>query len=194
MFSIIWITSHHICEQITYETRQNSSDFSISKMHSELNFPYFRWWRNCRIAGLGRNLSVTPIHFLPFRSTYLTRPRQEKLILSKVLWRRWFHVPTQQSILTGTSLSCDLNTSSLSWRIISARKLLLKYNLSPCVYLFLSFVKSRPRVALSCPLCEVVLSSPAAGHWHWLAGFPPHRLFVGRYPGLTVCTPLNPGF
>lgn len=61
------------------KTRQT---FPFSKMHSELNFPYFKWWRNCRIPELGRNLTVTPIHFLPFRRTYLTHPRQRELILS----------------------------------------------------------------------------------------------------------------
>lgn len=155
MFSIIWITSHLMCKQITYKSRQNPSGL--------LNFPKcIRSWtflisndgETAESLGLGRTLIATLIHFLPFKRIYLTHPRQEEInSIFTVLQRKWFHFLTQQSILTGTSPSFDLDTLSLSWRIVSAGKLLSNHNLNPCVYFLLSFAKSRCGAAHFYPLC-----------------------------------------
>lgn len=171
MFSIIWITSHLICKQITYKSRQSPTGlFNCPKCIQSWTFLISNGGETAESLGLGKTLTVTLIHFLPFRRTYLTHPRQVEIIsIFTVLQKKWFHFLTQQSILTGTSPSFDLDTSSLSWISVSARKLLSNYNLNPCVYFLVSFAKSRCRAAHSYPLCKVALSSPATGvDFDWL--------------------------
>lgn len=171
MFSIIWITSHLICKQITCKSKQNPSRLlKFPKCIQSWTILISSGGETAESLGLRRTLTATLIHFLPFRRTYLTHPRREKInAVFTVLQRKWFHFLTQQSILTGTSPSFDLDTSSLSWRIVSARKLLSNYNLNPCVYFLLSFAKSRCRAAHFYPLCKVALSSPGTGvDFDWL--------------------------
>lgn len=154
-----------MCKQITYKSRQNPSGL--------LNFPKcIQSWtflisydgETAESLGLGRTLIATLIHFLPFKRTYLTHPRQEEInSIFTVLQRKWFYFLTQQSLLTGTSPSFDLDTSSLSWRIVSAGKLLSNHNLNPV------FISSCPLLSqgvelLTSTLCvKVALSSPGTG-------------------------------
>lgn len=171
VFSIIWITSHLICKQITYKTKQRPSGlFSFPKCIQSWTLLISNGEETAESLGLGRTLKVILIHFLPFRRTHLTHPRQVEIIsIFTVLQKTWSHFLAQQSILTGTSPSFELGPSSLSWRSVSARKLLPNYNLNPCVYFLVSFAKSRCRAAHSYPLCKVALSSPATGvDFDWL--------------------------
>lgn len=116
-------------------------------MHSELNLSCLMWWRNWNL----RAEKDFDNHSDPFSSLqeklfdhhHHHPPTPPLLILSLKSFREGDSTLPQQSVVTGIFLSCDLDTSSLSLRIVFTRNLLPNYNLNPLV--LLSFAKSRFR-------------------------------------------------
>lgn len=104
----------------------------FSKMHSESKLPESKWWRNYRITGQGRILTITLTHFLPFRGReeeIRPRPRQDKVTLP---WKSFGEGDPAFFLAFNSYWNCSFVTPGSSKPVLEETS--PHHHLNPCVY------------------------------------------------------------